>query len=321
MKLLNVDEWWVRELRVRGATHGAVGERLDQSRHPLLRLNPFLYGGLEPGIPLQLRDEIELCTTDYWVVELEKAAIPVTPRQDDTSTPALRADVVVLPSYMDFGMLCINTRHATERPNPRDRVDWLDWLDDLPRVWAHLDGGSGWFQRPDRSRKNQTVVDYLARAVHENPKRIGFSFDMETAVTSTCMFLELCWAFGATEEVFVRDLGPYLEGTLEKRKEFISNHPATLAIKFLEFLVVEGLMPPRTTLADAKRAVLSRLWYSSIPAVDPNSRPAVPITDTGITSEKEPPAAYSANVADDDAFSDTFNDIQKQSLSGMSDRP
>jgi KaiC/GvpD/RAD55 family RecA-like ATPase len=284
VKLLTIDEWWVRELRAREAVRGRTGVAagdpkwsLASTRHPLLRLNPFLYGGVAPG--LTAADRVELCAQAFWAVEIEKAAVPIL-TEKDSDKPVFRADVVALPNSMDFGLMGLNANRVPNdvAPTGGGQQERAAWETLLPRVWAARTDDN-WFRSPGSG--DNTVADFLSKALSNqaeqrelSPPTIGFCFDMETPVTTTCVFLELCWAYGAPEEIFVRDLAEY--ASAKDKSEFIRHHPATWAVKLLQFFVVEELMPPRTTLQDTRRAILSRLWYSNIPEVDPKGCPPVP---------------------------------------------
>lgn len=273
VKLLHVDEWWVRELRVKSRR---LKERLASLPHPLLRLNEFLVTDPSPD-QRNSQQSFNQMSTDFWAIELEKSCIPIVPR-NSLDVP-FRADVISLPSYADFGIFSVNRAARSEwRSRP-----WKEWLDDVPRVWAHSrsyeteDGTIWWFAPPSKSQVElRTVVDYMLEAAKPHEwvtvpgAMIGFAFDMETPVTAGCALLELCWAFGATEDFLVRDI------VRDAVVDALDTHPMTRALEFLMYLVVEGLMPPRTTLKDVSRAVFSRHWYSSIPDVDKAARPSEP---------------------------------------------
>lgn len=320
VKLLHVDEWWIRELRVKGGWLGNSKELFAERRHPLLRLNHFLLGS-------DTDRNIQRFPSDFWAIEMDKACVPVLTRSEEYSSNKLhfRADVVVLPSYADYGIFCVNARLLPRAPqhNPgtgekagtagaglgvggrpeckgqgteekggtvgagQDKQGrqntWQEILDEVPRVWCRLvqrDSDRGWWFEHPQPEAPSTVVDVMKQIVTNKDKPtdaplIGFCFDMETPATAACTFLELCWAFGATEEVFIQDVCSYAAiETHSDQETFLARHPATLALQFLMFLVIEDLMPTRTTLRDAKRAVFSRHWYSSIPWVDPAAQPS-----------------------------------------------
>jgi KaiC/GvpD/RAD55 family RecA-like ATPase len=273
VKLLHVDEWWVRELRVKARR---LTERLATIPHPLLRLNDFL--ATDPPPDRSPESGYNSMPSDFWAIEMEKPCIPVVPKLE-TGAP-FRADVIALPSYSDFGIFCAN---RSVHSDWRGRT-WREWLDAVPRAWARLTDvlATGkeprwWFARPTTVTGEQlTVVDVMREVVTPHAwatnsgATIGFAFDMQTPVTAGCAFLELCWSFGATEDFLVRDV------VRDKSADDFQTHPMTRALGFLMYLVVEGLMPPQTTLRDMHRAVFSRHWYSSIPEVDPVARPREP---------------------------------------------
>lgn len=265
VKLFHVDEWWVRELRVIALR--PPDRLLAETRHSLLRLNAFLAADPvresgKPGKP----PSHDALPSDFWAVEMEKACVPVVTPGEEGRT-LIRADVIALPAYADYGLFCLNMTPGEEG---HDRT-WRAVLDAAPRVWAAdaLVDGHQWFAAPIDG--GQTAVNaMLARGVTphawENSSAeataIGFAFDMATPATAGCTFLELCWAFGAGEDFLIRDVERY------RTRASLTFHPAVRAISLLMFLVAEGLMPPRTTLPDTKRAVFSRHWYSSLVDVD-----------------------------------------------------
>jgi KaiC/GvpD/RAD55 family RecA-like ATPase len=263
VKLLGIDEWWVRELRL--SVPRGPHEHLAQVHHPLLRLDSFLAsasgrapspGGAGPA------------ASDFWVFEVEKACVPYISRPDGAPNPSweVRAEMVACPNYLDFGLFCINSRLANEVGLSWAPEDWPNGLARLPRVWAYRDPSGAWFKRPDPAL-DATVVDIMARIRDLDPAgHIGFAFDMETPVTAACTFLEFCWSFGADEDFLVRDVQRYVSAA--DRAKFVENHPATRALQFLQFLVVEGLMPARTRISDSRRALFSRHWFSSLGSAD-----------------------------------------------------
>jgi KaiC/GvpD/RAD55 family RecA-like ATPase len=283
IKLLNIDEWWVRELRLPGRRE--PGKSVVEQLHPLLQLNAFLSLGLvTPGD--QSGDAI-LCS-DFWVFEMEKASVPLlTERGPEESSWELSAEVVALPSYLDFGLFCVHKPLALAlglKPSGPEEGDGPAWLDAVPLRWAQHKGE--WFESPTIGGEPKTLVDLMARLrnnpeglVDDVPNPIGFAFDMETTSTMVCTFLELCWGFGASEDFLIQDLCKLEKSTEGKRTDFLKNHPATAVLRFLAFLVLEGLMPPRTSLADTRRSLFSRHWLSSLTDIDPQTCPNFPSGD------------------------------------------
>jgi KaiC/GvpD/RAD55 family RecA-like ATPase len=271
IKLLSIDEWWIRELRLPGLHE--PGKHLSELRHPLLRLNDFLTRGEGPT------PSFESYSSDFWLCEIEKATVPritkvpvsrttpPTPGEDET-TWKIRADAVALPSYLDFGLFCVNARiaGAVLDLNPcSPGFGWKEWIEKIPLRWAGRDGS--WFVSPDASGSRGFLVDLMAQARAKGHS--GFSFDMETTSTMVCSFLEFCWAFGAPEDTFISPLAEAdFWGDEAHVSTWIDAQPAAVALRFLAFLVLEGLMPSRTTLRDAGRSMFSRHWYSSLDEVD-----------------------------------------------------
>lgn len=255
-------------------------------------------------------------TSNETCKETSKASAPKTGivaerKPVDSQKPqSLSTQVVALPSHSNFGVFCIHRELADliiqadetgQAPNSKklrqsksadqntDQTTetefagseyWRSVLDHLPNQWATL--RDTWFESPKPTNR-ETIVDWMKFALEQNNKQLkfGFAFDMETPITTSCAFLELAWAFGAPEDVFDSHLNRYEQ--LDKannpqveKSRFISRHATTRALRFLMFLVAEGLMPARSSLADSRRAAFSRLWCSSIPEVDPNAVPNVP---------------------------------------------
>lgn len=300
IKLLNIDEWWVRELRLPGRHE--PGKYLVEQQHPLLALNAFLSRGkITPAGAPTGDDEPGgvVLPSDFWIFEMEKASVPLLHRVDEVERPAdglgdpdgdgratwtLSADVVALPSYLDFGLFCLHRPLAEGlgiEPSGEGGGHGPPWLDSLPLRWAQPEGR--WFARPEPDGQPGSLVDLMARlrtrakdlrGVVVDP--IGFAFDMETTATMVCTFLELCWAFGAAEDFFIADVCHHETLPVDERRAYLEGSPPAAALRLLAFLVLEGLMPPRTSLADARRALFSRHWLSSLIDVDPATRPGSP---------------------------------------------
>jgi len=211
---------------------------------------------------------------DFWWFEIEKAG--------DNELDQWHA----VPGYLDFGMFCINlqamddaTRKQYVDPTEGDlaldkrREQWQKILHAVPRLWVKTDPARpDWFQLeeskiPTRQSKStdasnpETVLDFAVRVTGQQgrknlSRRHVFAFDSSTRETCACMFFELAWAFGATEDL-----------QLEKNRG--PNHAAAKrALVFLQFLVMEGLMPARSSTQSRNHnktpILFSRQWYSTL---------------------------------------------------------
>ncbi|MGA2258519.1 MAG: ATPase domain-containing protein, partial [Thermoguttaceae bacterium] len=303
VKVLSIDEWWIRELDPRHRWPDASG-----GEHALLPLETYVAHA--PSSGSEPEKQGPHVPSDYWIPELEKVCVPVAfdaeqslpakptelPAAPSTEAPpddsisagesaqttprpenpyvSRRINVVAYPCYIDFGIFCVNPAVASRRTNSQGNPgNWLSWLSKVPRAWAELDQDQ-WFTAPCTSGPPRTVVDFMKATIEARERDcIGYAFDMETTSTVASAALELCWAFGATENFLMQDAGRFglpekqFDGGCQgvgKDDEWIKSHPLTLALQLLEFLVVEGLMPARTSVRDAARAVFCRHWYSTL---------------------------------------------------------
>ena len=76
-----------------------------------------------------------------------------------------------------------------------DRGWWQKTLLKLPRYWVEIE--NEWFKS---EQGKDSMVHLMLQAKDKGFG--GFCFDLSTVETATVMFLEFCWGFGATEEVF-----------------------------------------------------------------------------------------------------------------------
>jgi hypothetical protein len=209
---------------------------------------------------------------DFWWFEVEKAISP--PRDNDAQSWH------AVPGYLDFGMFCINLDAMIAYENkhyrfenesgkqlsvPQQRKRWLQLLNDVPRQWARKrkksENGDEWFVVGATDSPNN-VLDFailLTGQQHrENLKRRAvFSFDASTRETCCCMFFEMAWAFGAAESFLADANANLLNRTATKE-----------ALIFLQFMVMEGLMPARSS-SDSRNyndepVLFSRHWYSTL---------------------------------------------------------
>jgi KaiC/GvpD/RAD55 family RecA-like ATPase len=299
LNIISLDEWWIREYEEERTRRHEI---LDY----LLELDEFCITSqdvTEHQSDGNIRqDSCRDYRSNFLAFEVEKASRvkiektdklnPTPPVETSNShTPIL--ETLAVPNYQDFGLFCVN-RNILYKLFPEEKVnaqmngekdEWKWSLKYLPRVWTKLDKKKNIFSEElKKDEKSSTILELisLAKKRHDEKKNpdcdkpfIGFAFDMETPHTLICVFLELCWAFGADEDFLVKDAIEYLskEGTKDGKKEPLSSnpqrrnrlkrHPAILAIRLLQYLVKHKLMPVRTTLEDCKNALFSRQWYST----------------------------------------------------------
>jgi KaiC/GvpD/RAD55 family RecA-like ATPase len=232
---------------------------------------------------------------DFWWFEVEKG-LGKSPTQIQEPNQRPRQACYAVPGYMDFGMFCINldaidkdqlsainteARLAPKTDSSRStklreldvekrmreaqRKRWKVLLNRVPRVWADrvtMERGKEkleWFACPDT-----TVLGYALKLTAQDKaenlsRRAIFTFDSSTRETSSCMFFELAWAFGAKES--------FLDGS---QVAFAKADMAAVkrALLFLQYMVLEGLMAARCSSHSpdhAGRPVLfSRQWYSTL---------------------------------------------------------
>lgn len=289
LKILSVDEWWLNSL---------PSERTRES--PLLNLKTMW----EPSAPLEngpCTSALAPSWHDFWIFEVDKAgpnggkdfryAVPgymdfgmfcVNLKlledfaQDDTSRELLKCPSwVVQPDrrlIAHLGVLRKARRRASlPRRGSGDPMKgvaeaqaqlWPLLLRSVPRVWVNSANAKtdGWFAADD----SEPSVVGLLRAAREYWKAIpasdrpwGFAFDTATRETVVCVFFEIAWAFGADEEFLHLD-----EARLAEREK-----AGATAIKFLQFLVLEELMPARSTVNTTRRSLFSRHFYSTLQSV------------------------------------------------------
>lgn len=261
--ILSLDEWWIREFAVESlpGTRSYTGSGRP---HPLLSISRSVTpseGGESASFSVG---------SAHWLFEMEKAIVVREEEGSDENSQQLLMHKLAVPNYMDFGLFCVNLdiwekcgideKHAFDA-NP------VECFKQVPRVWAVWDGME--FVGSDSDDHYPlTLVDFLKRAMIKRGSKdfplLGFAFDMETVSTAVCTYFEFCWDFGADEDFLIPNALAYAQGTADKQKMLIENSPATVAMKFLQYLVKEGLMPARTTLEDCKSALFSRQWYSTM---------------------------------------------------------
>jgi KaiC/GvpD/RAD55 family RecA-like ATPase len=255
--------------------------------------------------------------SDYWSFEVEKATFKPKQKRGGKSgetsdkpgaapnqTPASQvknrkaedASIHAVPAYMDFGMLCINRGlwledrgRSAEKPAPKParlRDHWLQILSDVPRLWTREKQLSGfdWFEVDVNTKDERTLVEYALYMTKQEKAEILkrkpiFTFDMATRETCVCAFLEFAWAFGASEAML---------GLSEGKNHQAEMDGAFKALTFLQFMVLEGLMPERGTIEAAKgreQTLFSRHFYSTLTKAQDDGTPliALPFMPTGLT--------------------------------------
>jgi KaiC/GvpD/RAD55 family RecA-like ATPase len=290
--ILSIDEWWIRDLGIARANALKSKSLRAEVTPPLLRLD-----GCLPRFPAHRafagdslvahssgdettaseKDEV-VPTAEFWFFEAEKSTALVLRKPDplQTSSATKRANelrvesrLIASPNYADFGLFCVNLEVARQLGLDHEiaGAPWDRKLDAIPRQWGRLlnvsVGGTQceWFEDP-RPTDGPTLVDFTKRALlnfdvgdAEGSPPIGFAFDMETPVTAACTFIEFCWAFGAREDFLIRGLDS---------ADSPDRLAAKRALSFLQFLVVNDLMPACTKPDDTERSLFSRHWYSSV---------------------------------------------------------
>lgn len=224
---------------------------------------------------------------DFWWFEIEKS-LDVFEEEAD-KPDKLHSRWRAVPGYLDYGMFCINldamTRrerdrleslamHSTKQTSDpqsshqvgtipedatltRQRRKWKLLLTEVPRVWVNV--RDNWFDIDGGPA--QTVLHYALEMTGQSGKlnierKPVFAFDSSTRETCSCMFFELAWAFGAKES-FLAD-----------GNDKSGRHCARVAMMFLQFMVLEGLVPARSSAHTANHndapILFSRQWYSTV---------------------------------------------------------
>lgn len=221
VRVLMLDEWMIQDLSAQ-----------PKREQVLLTLTPFDAKGAENASGLDSAPGgLITRSSDFWAWDVGKCrmrdarALAASPGVGSAGTDESgRASVpeggppsqelAALPLYADYGLFCVNARIAKELGLPqfehlisRDKAHrhqqnlagLKEACDTLPVFWAKADA-FGWFAAPAAQHK-ETLVDWM-KAAQEKGGYQGFACDLDIPETSTIMFLELCWAFGASEEVF-----------------------------------------------------------------------------------------------------------------------
>lgn len=280
--IANMDEWWLAhktkliEKRHAEATEEEaklVAARKEARKYRLSNLAGMVgkSGTQQSGL---------LSLGDFWCFEVEKTR---------ATSSADHLGPYAIPSFLDFGMLCVHRKLAEqvlkenadvvsnidpETAVPWDKADNVPWetvskekrdaycrmLEEFMVDWCELTADNHWFKVPDAD--STTLIGKMAKAQASGMKW-GFAFDSRIPETAACMLYELGWAFGGSADLFA----------------VTSNQaPVTLGLLFLGFLVKERLMPVCPTLTDSASAAFSRHFYSTFS--DVNARAALTKAET-----------------------------------------
>lgn len=204
-----------------------------------------------------------------------------------STIPMVETRLMAVPCYMDFGLFAVNlkflnkvyqlsTHAANKEPIDLDvasqNTHWNNLLTDMPRQWASPDGD--WFRRATDAKKFSecaAICDTIGqRSPHSqiNSPKWLFAFDMEVPETTLATFLEFCWSFGAEETFLIANTVDYAKhvrqlGDKKADLEYIKKLPMTAALRFLMYMVHEGLMSAHPKLGDVSQSLFARLFYSN----------------------------------------------------------
>jgi len=283
VRVIMLDEWVINDLEHRSYIEYSKQQEKKRVLLPLLPLSPFLDPHREDADdPPRL---LHTRHSDFWTWDLDKA------KMEEQPCTTTSRKLVALPLYVDYGIFCVNTEIARKIPGfPANgseggiptREDWKKILKKLPRNWVERKGE--WFAAPQPKELTKSLVNWMAAAIEASGELDcwGFIFDLATPETASVMFLELCWAFGAKEDIFRFDNDGNIENADAVR----------WAMRFLMFLVAEKLMPAEVSGDQSKGALFSRHWYSTFSDTQ-QSRPARPasLSQGDSTEEVAPPVS------------------------------
>jgi len=110
---------------------------------------------------------------------------------------------------------------------------------------------------PDHPSLEATLENQLETVRGQFGKDVqGFAFDMDNVNGVACMFIEMCWNFGASNAFFVT------EDPARAQRDLTC---ATEALLLLARLRWKGLLPYPCTIEHCARALYTRIWYANIP--------------------------------------------------------
>lgn len=249
IKVLSLDEWWIRDLTARQAQ--------ARKNIPLLSLDPFLlpvevtssgeHSAHSASLPVRTQAQ-------FWVWEIEKASM-VIPAERNVST---QSSLLAVPHSMDFGLFCVNTKVLDNVGEIK--AEWPDILKKLPRRMIRRAHGKPFGFAEPEPKKKVLLVDWMAAA--RDKKKQGFAFDSETTETIVCTFLEFCWNFGARENFLEDDAGD-----ADRQKQAAKD-----ALHLLQYLVYHKLMLPRPNRKNLAEALFTRHWYSTLTEANSTER-------------------------------------------------
>ncbi len=272
LHIVSVDEWLFSHLPDR---EDLERMRRDGQRSPLLDLSRLWQLSKE-----EMRQKAAPSASwhDFWTFEVEKAR-PVRNKPESSSGP-----VYGIPAFMDYGIFCANWKlllpvfeqsssGGTDHPSRR-RI-WELIVNLYPLVWARWETYKNmpWFAPPQPGDGTVTglarqAIDARRQLAGDTGKLWAFSFDMDSREVCVCVFFELAWAFGASRDFLstIRDNPKTGKKLPAKRKSGVRKDKEAVAkaLHFLQYLVLQELMPPRTTVKTAEVSVFSRHFYSSL---------------------------------------------------------
>jgi KaiC/GvpD/RAD55 family RecA-like ATPase len=175
----------------------------------------------------------------------------------DASTSGALRPLLALPHYFDLGLF-------TYRP------DLLE-SETVPTCWT---GGNDAAQQ---ATSFLTIAGRLhERLLKKNCKNPIFAFNADSAETTACVFMEMCWNFFAREEFLFNP-------DANDRKAAIE------ALQFLAQLHWQGLLPMPCTLRDCSQSVFARCWYANLPSLRTPQQPHGLITLPFLTACRPEP--------------------------------
>jgi len=287
----SVDEWWLKARQ----THECLDD-LAKSSPQRAASSAVTSNKAKDESASAVQPRLGPHHADFWWFEVEKALTPS--KNQGRSWHAV-------PGYLDFGMFCINLNAVEDKDRvwgdlsqrfepheqhpPSLREQWKKILSAVPRQWVRqrkltfpqtrkVNGQAEennlnqesvgenkvltkieWFTINPKSNK-PTVLDYALRVTGQADRKPAqrdpvFTFDSSTRETCSCLFFELAWTFGASE------------GLLANENRDADRGAAERALRFLQFMVLEGLMlarcSPDSPSSDGKPILFSRHWYST----------------------------------------------------------
>lgn len=242
VRVFSLDEWWIHDIGV------AQPNPMKTFSSPLLDLSVFRSADTTSNHPLNTKAD------DFWIWDIDKCKL----KQKE------KHQLVALPLYADYGIMCINDRLAysvlgnkwerilMQKPlRSQETGHWKELVTKLPKYWACRN--QDWFDEPGNEvSKKSTFVNLMHSWKVIEHDKWGFVFDLATPETACAFFLELCWAFGATENTF-----------FDHKHTRTNKNAVTWALRLLVFLVQHKLMPSKVSLDQCNESLFSRHYYST----------------------------------------------------------